>query len=31
MIDHRGAVNTMLDINQRFGVGPAIGCWPSPR
>ena len=23
MIDHRGAVNTILDINQRFGVGPA--------
>jgi amino acid adenylation domain-containing protein len=22
MIDHRGAVNTVLDINQRFGVGP---------
>lgn len=22
MIDHRGAVNTILDINQRFGVGP---------
>jgi amino acid adenylation domain-containing protein len=21
MIDHRGAVNTILDINQRFGVG----------
>lgn len=21
MIDHRGAVNTVLDINQRFGVG----------
>jgi amino acid adenylation domain-containing protein/non-ribosomal peptide synthase protein (TIGR01720 family) len=23
MIDHRGAVNTILDVNQRFGVGPA--------
>lgn len=23
MIDHRGAVNTVQDINQRFGVGPA--------
>jgi len=23
MIDHRGAVNTILDINQRFAVGPA--------
>jgi pyochelin synthetase len=23
MIDHRGAVNTILDINARFGVGPA--------
>lgn len=22
MIDHRAAVNTILDINQRFGVGP---------
>jgi len=22
MIDHRGAVNTVLDINQRFSVGP---------
>lgn len=22
MIDHRGAVNTICDINQRFGVGP---------
>ncbi|MDM8557743.1 amino acid adenylation domain-containing protein [Candidatus Parabeggiatoa sp. HSG14] len=22
MIDHRGAVNTIKDINQRFGVGP---------
>jgi amino acid adenylation domain-containing protein len=22
MIDHRGAVNTVLDIDQRFGVGP---------
>lgn len=22
MIDHRGAVNTVLDINQRFGIGP---------
>ncbi|MGB8954343.1 MAG: amino acid adenylation domain-containing protein, partial [Tumebacillaceae bacterium] len=22
-IDHRGAVNTILDINQRFAVGPA--------
>jgi amino acid adenylation domain-containing protein len=22
MIDHRGAVNTVLDINDRFGVGP---------
>jgi pyochelin synthetase len=22
MIDHRGAVNTILDINNRFGVGP---------
>ena len=22
MIDHRGAVNTMLDLNQRFGIGP---------
>ncbi|MEV7229556.1 amino acid adenylation domain-containing protein [Polymorphospora sp. NPDC051019] len=23
MIDHRGAVNTLLDVNGRFGVGPA--------
>lgn len=23
MIDHRGAVNTVEDINRRFGVGPA--------
>ncbi|MET8759475.1 amino acid adenylation domain-containing protein [Lentzea sp. NPDC004782] len=23
MIDHRGAQNTVLDINDRFGVGPA--------
>ncbi|MEM1290630.1 MAG: amino acid adenylation domain-containing protein [Cyanobacteria bacterium P01_H01_bin.162] len=23
MIDHRGAVNTILDINQRFEVGPS--------
>jgi amino acid adenylation domain-containing protein len=23
MIDHRGAVNTILDMNHRFGVGPA--------
>ena len=22
MIDHRGAVNTVLDVNQRFAVGP---------
>ena len=22
MIDHRGAVNTILDINERFGAGP---------
>jgi amino acid adenylation domain-containing protein len=22
MIDHRGAVNTILDINARFGIGP---------
>ncbi|HEV7786153.1 MAG TPA: AMP-binding protein, partial [Thermoanaerobaculia bacterium] len=22
MIDHRGAVNTILDMNRRFGVGP---------
>ena len=22
MIDHRGALNTVLDVNQRFGVGP---------
>jgi amino acid adenylation domain-containing protein len=22
MIDHRGALNTVLDINRRFGVGP---------
>jgi pyochelin synthetase len=22
MIDHRGAVNTILDVNQRFGIGP---------
>jgi amino acid adenylation domain-containing protein len=22
MIDHRGAVNTILDLNQRFGIGP---------
>jgi amino acid adenylation domain-containing protein len=22
MIDHRGAVNTVLDVNARFGVGP---------
>ncbi|WP_019008408.1 non-ribosomal peptide synthetase [Deinococcus aquatilis] len=23
MIDHRGAVNTVLDVNHRFGIGPA--------
>ncbi len=23
MIDHRGALNTVLDVNQRFGVGPS--------
>jgi pyochelin synthetase len=23
MIDHRGALNTVLDVNQRFDVGPA--------
>ncbi len=23
MIDHRGAVNTVLDVNARFGLGPA--------
>ncbi len=23
MIDHRGAVNTIVDINRRFGIGPA--------
>jgi amino acid adenylation domain-containing protein/non-ribosomal peptide synthase protein (TIGR01720 family) len=23
MIDHRGAVNTLLDVNQRFAIGPA--------
>ncbi|HEX4499521.1 MAG TPA: amino acid adenylation domain-containing protein [Thermoanaerobaculia bacterium] len=23
MIDHQGAVNTVLDVNERFGVGPA--------
>ncbi|EYF05057.1 amino acid adenylation domain-containing protein [Chondromyces apiculatus] len=23
MIDHRGAVNTVLDVNERFGVGPS--------
>jgi len=22
MIDHRGAVNTLLDVNRRFGLGP---------
>ena len=22
MIDHRGALNTVVDVNQRFGVGP---------
>ncbi len=22
MIDHRGALNTVLDINERFGIGP---------
>ena len=22
MIDHRGALNTVLDINERFAVGP---------
>ena len=22
MIDHRGAVNTVLDVNHRFGIGP---------
>ncbi|QRO01833.1 amino acid adenylation domain-containing protein [Archangium violaceum] len=22
MIDHRGAVNTLIDVNERFGVGP---------
>ncbi|HKQ08265.1 MAG TPA: amino acid adenylation domain-containing protein [Blastocatellia bacterium] len=22
MIDHKGAVNTLLDINRRFGIGP---------
>ena len=25
MIDHRGVVNTVLDINQRFEVGPSDG------
>ena len=25
MIDHRGAVNTILDINRRFGVSPEDG------
>ncbi|HJT56498.1 MAG TPA: amino acid adenylation domain-containing protein [Ktedonobacteraceae bacterium] len=23
MIDHRGALNTIIDINQRFGIGPS--------
>ncbi|HZF07303.1 MAG TPA: amino acid adenylation domain-containing protein [Thermoanaerobaculia bacterium] len=23
MIDHRGAVNTVVDINRRFGIGPS--------
>lgn len=23
VVDHRGAVNTVLDVNRRFGVGPA--------
>ena len=23
MIDHRGALNTVVDVNERFGVGPA--------
>jgi pyochelin synthetase len=23
MIDHRGAVNTITDVNRRFGIGPA--------
>jgi amino acid adenylation domain-containing protein len=23
MIDHRGALNTVLDVNRRFGVGPS--------
>ena len=32
MIDHRGAVNTVLDINERFGVGPsATACSRCPR
>ena len=22
MIDHRGAINTVLDVNQRYGIGP---------
>ena len=22
MIDHRGALNTVVDVNRRFGVGP---------
>ncbi|MEW9532626.1 amino acid adenylation domain-containing protein [Microbispora sp. NPDC049125] len=26
MVDHRGAANTILDINRRFGVGPGDRC-----
>ncbi len=29
MIDHRGAVNTMLDVNRRFDVAPRTACWLS--
>jgi len=30
MIDHRGAVNTVLDINQRYRIGADDGCWRCP-
>ncbi|TCC06319.1 non-ribosomal peptide synthetase [Kribbella soli] len=27
MVDHRGALNTIVEANQRFGVGPADRCF----
>ena len=29
MIDHRGAMNTVLDVNRRFASGPKTGFWRS--